>query len=224
MAHGEERTYSHGIATHRRRRCRLRHVAAIAEARRKGGGADARGVEDAPLPARLSWQAGAERRAAAARPRRRAFPQDDRRRDCDMPPAAEAARRRCGGGNPHGQARGIHDRLSVPFTNSSSPHWTSARPSQAKANDIFLMCFMLTFPCCVRRRRRVYHNSRPDEAMKPQLFREVYANVYFAYTCGRPRRLNATRSAPEPQTFSHVQLYSCCTIPNRTGTERRSRQ
>ena len=132
MAHGEERTYSHGTATHRRRRCRLRHVAAIAEARRKGGGADARGVEDAPLPARQPWQAGAERRAAAARPRRRAFPQDDRRRDCDMPPAAEAARRRCGGGNPHGQARGIHNRLSGPFTNCSSPRRMSASPSQGR--------------------------------------------------------------------------------------------
>ena len=29
------------------------------------------------------------------------------------------------------------------------------------------------------RRRRVYHNSRPNEALKTQIFREVYANVYF---------------------------------------------
>ena len=52
------------------------------------------------------------------------------------------------------------------------------------------------FPFCVCRRRRVYHNSRPDEALKTQIFREVYANVYFkavflanvyfTYTCERP--------------------------------------
>ena len=67
----------------------------------------------------------------------------------------------------------------------------------------------IAVPCCVCIRRKVYHNSRPNEALKTQIFREVYANVYFravflanvyfTYTCGRPRRLHTARSAHEPQ-------------------------
>ena len=42
--------------------------------------------------------------------------------------------------------------------------------------DVFHVDVSLSASC---RRRRVYHNSRPNEALKMQIFREVYANVYF---------------------------------------------
>ena len=54
--------------------------------------------------------------------------------------------------------------------------------------------------------------------MKTQIFREVYANVYFkaiflanvyfTYTCGRPCRLQTARSAHEPQNQKLFRGYA----------------